>query len=169
MHMSVASPVTAVLGAVCLAAAVLFQIVNPAASHVWAALYLMMSYAIPVACYEIAVRRIHLQPSTGLDWSAPAPRNLGRVGLKLLGLAVVIATIIAVHSVFRIYPIWRLVTPVTAAVLVAPFAVPLTILYFVEIDRRMVRPRDGYYLLGAWITGRNRAPDWSYLRNFALG
>ncbi len=62
---SVASSVTAAVGVVCLATAIMFQIATPAASTISGALFLVLLFLIPVAGYEILVRRIHRWPSTG--------------------------------------------------------------------------------------------------------
>ena len=56
-----------------------------------------------------------------------------------------------------------------ATIILAPFALPLIVLYFSEIDRRMVDPHDGYWQLGALVTGRNRNPNWADLGDFAMG
>ncbi|MFX0541432.1 isoprenylcysteine carboxylmethyltransferase family protein [Roseovarius sp. S4756] len=166
---SVASSVTAVIGLTCLGAAIAWQVAYPAASSISAALMLIFSFLIPVALYEIGIRHIHRQPSTGLDWSAPGRRDPRRVGLKLLGLFILLAALVVIHSLFRIYPVWRLVDPLVAIVILAPAALPVTLVYFIEVDRRMVEPHDGYWQLGAWVTGQNPSPDWAYLRNFMLG
>ncbi|MBW4707773.1 hypothetical protein KX928_08240 [Roseobacter sp. YSTF-M11] len=166
---SVASNVSTVIGVLALTTGVIIQIGNPSETKVAAALFLVFCYVIPVALYETLVLKVHKRASTGLDWSKPRAGDPGRVALKLLGFVAVIAAIMAIHSVFRIYSVRRLMDPMVAMIMLAPFVIPMIVLYFWHVDRRMVSPRDGYWHMGAWIVGRNRDPDWPLMKNFVLG
>ncbi len=166
---SAASNKTAIIGGTCLLSGVLLQALYPAGDPVVGALILVCFYLFPVAFYEIFGRKIHRRASTGLDWGTPREGDLRRVGIKLVGFTAIIAAVILVHAVFRIYAVHRLIPPLTAFIILAPFVAPIALVYFYQIDRRMTDPRDGYLELGNWILKRNFNPDWELLKNFTLG
>ena len=166
---SVASNWTAVIGCVALACGILYQSLFPAISPVNAALFLVFCYLIPVGLYELVVRKVHRNTATGLNWEAPRIGNPRRVAAKLVGLFAIIAVFMAVHAVFRIYALERLIFPLAAFVTLLPGLIPLTVLYVYQIDRRMTDPHDSYYDLGQWLLRRSKTLDWERFKPFALG
>lgn len=138
-------------------------------SDVAGALFLAGCYAVPLIVYELLVRQSHRNTSTGLDWTSERGAEPTRVALKLIGLLSILLAVALVHTVFRIYTPLQLKAPLVAAVMVAPTALAAVALYFWVVDRRMRQPKDGYWELGAWLCGRNPAPDTAILKDFVLG
>ena len=105
---------------------------------------------------SIFADKVHLRPSTGIDWSAP--RNLRDVIdisiTKLAGLWATWALIAFLYGIARWY--WRGQYLFAMEVLTA-FAVPLflaSIPYVLWLDRVLVNPRDGTWHFGAMLIGR---------------
>ncbi len=166
---TVASNWTALIGCACLGLGLVYCAMVPAENPVSGALFLLMCYLIPVALFEILGRKIHRRASTGLDWETSRSPNLQRVVVKLVGFFGIMAAMIAIHAVFRIYAVERLILPLAALQLLLPVCLPLVIAYFYFVDRRMREPHDGYYEFGQLLLRRNTDPDWALLRDFALG
>lgn len=166
---SVASNMTALIGVASLSIGIALQTLQPAETKVGAAIFLIFCYLVPVALYELLVRKVHRLPSTGLDWDNPRPANLRRVGVKLVGFLAVLGAVFVVHAFFRIYSLPRLLNPLVGFMMLAPFFAPIVLIYFYEIDRRMKNPHDGYLEFGNWVLRRNRTPDWNLLKSFAVG
>ena len=166
---SVASNLSACIGLLALTAGVVHVVLTPTLSPVAAGLILIAAWAGAVALFELTFLKVHRKPSTGLDWNVLQPAAPGRVALKLLGLTVALSCVTGFHLFFRFYPAESLVSPLIALLWLAPVAVPLVMLYFWMIDRRMLQPRDAYWELGALIALRGRTPDWRRLKDFALG
>jgi protein-S-isoprenylcysteine O-methyltransferase Ste14 len=105
---------------------------------------------------SIFADKVHLRPSTGIDWSAP--RNLRDVIdisiTKLAGLWATWALIAFLYGIARWY--WRGQYLYAMEVLTA-FAVPLflaSIPYVLWLDRVLGNPRDGAWHFGAMLIGR---------------
>ena len=169
MPKSVASSVAAAIGTVSVVVGIGLVTVFPPESRIVGAFIVLLAYFVPVAAYEILVRKVYHRPSTGLCWSHVRERSPERVTSKLVGLATVFAAVVIFHTLFRFYSPMRLVDPIVACRLLAPFVIPLTLIYFVEIDRRMKEPKDGYWHLGAWILGRNKELCRESVKELALG
>ncbi len=166
---TVASNWTALIGCVCLGLGIAYRAVVPADNAVSGALFLVFCYLVPVALYELVVRKIHRSPSTGLNWEQIRAANPKRVMVKLVGFGAVIIAVIAIHAVFRIYAVERLILPLAAMQILLPLCLPIIIAYFVIIDRRMRDPHDGYHEFGLWLLRRNPNPDYAILKDFVLG
>jgi protein-S-isoprenylcysteine O-methyltransferase Ste14 len=122
----------------------------------YAALAALLFSGIPMVLVSIFADKVHLRPSTGIDWSAP--RNLRDVIdisiTKLAGLWATWALIAFLYGIARWY--WRGQYLFAMEVLTA-FAVPLflaSIPYVLWLDRVLVNPRDGAWHFGAMLIGR---------------
>src|SRR5579863_4056506 len=66
-------------------------------------LVLFAAAAVPVIAFDVLFLRVHRRATTGLDWSREFSPSAGRVGTKLVGLAVVIGTIALAYWAFPEY------------------------------------------------------------------
>ncbi len=130
----------------------------------------MAGTALPMIVLDLGVRRVHRNPSTGLDFDGPARRlALGRVATKLLGFYATIGGLALLYWAAPEYersfyqPFWELLELALWPVLAA--AVP----YFAWLDRRMREPRDGYWHAGRAVLGQWNGVDWRLLRGHLLG
>jgi protein-S-isoprenylcysteine O-methyltransferase Ste14 len=138
---------------------------------VWATGIAMALVALPMAAADLAVLKVHRRPTTGLKTPEEAlnPLDLGRVAVKLLGLAGVLAAIAVFYWAMPIYrgdfylPFFDLVSWTLPVFLV------LTVPYVIWADRRMRDPHDGTWQAGQLCLGRWRGRDVVALRTFLLG
>jgi protein-S-isoprenylcysteine O-methyltransferase Ste14 len=117
-------------------------------------LVLLGAMAVPIIVLDVLVLKVHRRPSTGLDWDKPWTPDYGRVGTKLLGLAVTIGTVALAYWAFSEYhgsfydPFYaglrRLWLPMVTA----------TPLYFTIVDGAMLEPYDAYWQLGRVFLGK---------------
>lgn len=106
--------------------------------------------------WSLLVDKVHLRPSTGIDWSIKRPlRDVIDISMtKIAGLWATWAIIGFAYCVARWY--WRgqyvfaMETLETAAPLLFLGAVP----YVLWLDRVLVNPRDGAWHFGAMLIGR---------------
>lgn len=112
---------------------------------------------------DLAWVRVHLRPSTGLDFGHDSP-SWPRTSLKLLGLAGSLGFCALIYWLFPEYngafydPYFGMLG------LVVPFCLALSIPYFYMVDRHMADPRDGY-----WHMGRLLALDWNGIDVHVIG
>lgn len=119
-----------------------------------AALVALVAAALPMALWSILVDKVHLRPSTGLDWSLGKTRLPERriTWTKIFGIWVTWAIIAALYCLCRWY--WS-GNYVFAIRVLGWAAVPLVILsvpYVFWIDRYMKEPRDHAWHFGAMMT-----------------
>ena len=129
--------------------------------------------ALPMLAYDLLVLKVHRRTSTGLRWQRAggllAGADLGRVAVKLLGLAATWAVIALGYWAFPEYhgdfyaPFW---TALSAAL---PWLAVAAVPYFLLLDGRMAEPRDAYWRIGALLLGRRGAADAQLLWQHALG
>lgn len=156
------------VGMVTVTLAVLAMAYGPPLDPVAMTTIILLAYALPVIALEMLVRRVHLNPSTGLDWSVPPTPDLHRVAVKLVGFFATIAVFAAGHVLFRLYD-WETLTVTAAMALTAmPFLVLATFGYFYAIDGRQRDPHDAYWELGAMLLGELPAQFTPRLRNHMI-
>lgn len=139
----------------------------------YAALTALAFSAVPMVLWSVLVDRVHLRPSTGIDWSRP--RRLSDVVdisiTKLAGLWATWAIIGIFYCLGRWY--WRGPYLFSMEVIGAA-AVPLFVLsipYVLWLDRVLVHPRDGAWHFGAMLIGREPYEVdqvWIHLRAWAV-
>ncbi|MEM6887106.1 MAG: isoprenylcysteine carboxylmethyltransferase family protein [Pseudomonadota bacterium] len=166
---SVANVASTVLGSVCLMIGIAYQTLWQSDSIVAAALFVIACYVIPVASCEVFVHKVHARPATGLNWENVKPRNPGRVLVKLVGLFAILTLVCFIHAIFRFYDPSRFTYAIVAITLLAPFLLMATAYYFVEIDRRMENPEDGYYAFGSWVLRLEKSPNFDIIKSFVVG
>ncbi|MFN3468351.1 MAG: methyltransferase family protein [Novosphingobium sp.] len=106
--------------------------------------------------WSLLVDKVHLRPSTGIDWSNPRPlRDVLDISItKIAGLWATWTIIAFVYCLARWY--WR--GQYLFAMEVLESAVPFLFLgaipYVLWLDRVLVNPRDGAWHFGAMLIGR---------------
>jgi protein-S-isoprenylcysteine O-methyltransferase Ste14 len=121
----------------------------------YAALAAMLFTALPMAAWSVLVDKVHLRPSTGIDWQIRRP--LGEIMpvsvVKLCGLWATWALLAAFYALAR----WYWSGSYLFAMEVLTFAIlPLVMLsipYVIWLDRYLVEPRDGCFHFGAFVLG----------------
>lgn len=122
----------------------------------YAALAAMLFSTGPMVAWSLLVDKVHLRPSTGIDWGRPRPlRAVIEVSVvKIAGLWATWALIAAAYCLARWY--WQGQYLFAMEVLGAA-AVPLVALsvpYVLWLDRVLVSPRDHAWHFGAMLLGR---------------
>lgn len=166
---SATDPRIGLVGTACAAAAILALTWGYALPPPQALLVVILAYAVPVTVLELALRRVHRAPTTGLDWSrAPAP-DARRAATKLAGLAAAIGAVVAAHALFRFYTVDDMAVPLSLLVWLLPGLVPVVAAYVWWVDGRQSDPHDDTWRLGAIVTGQLPLSQAAGLSDHALG
>lgn len=121
----------------------------------YAALFAMVFTAVPMALWSVLVDKVHLRPSTGIDWSLkrPLPDVMPVAVIKLVGLWTTWALLAGFYALAR----WYWSGNYLFAMEVLSFAifplVTLSVPYVIWLDRYLVEPRDGAFHFGAFVAG----------------
>ena len=121
----------------------------------YAALAAMLFTALPMALWSVLVDKVHLRPSTGIDWNLrrPMAEVMPVAVIKLVGLWATWALLAAFYALAR----WYWSGNYLFAMDVLSFAifpmVTLSVPYVIWLDRYLVEPRDGCYQFGAFVLG----------------
>ncbi|TRD10516.1 DUF1295 domain-containing protein [Erythrobacter insulae] len=122
----------------------------------YAALASMLFTAGPMAMWSLVVDRVHLRPSTGIDWSLK--RSVAEVlpvsVVKIAGIWATFAVLAGLYALGRWY--WDgsyLFAMEVLSVAVVPLIV-LAVPYIIWLDRFMVDPKDSTWHFGAMLIGR---------------
>lgn len=125
---------------------------------------------VSMALWSILVDRVHLNPSTGLDFSSPRPlsETLATTKVKLAGLYATWAIIGLLYFSIRTYrsPDYDLYFGVLLGL--GPVILTSAIVYVFYVDRYMRDPRDTLWHAGQWVLGRAGA-DPAMLREHLRG
>jgi isoprenylcysteine carboxyl methyltransferase (ICMT) family protein YpbQ len=124
------------------------------------------------AAVEIFVRRTYSRKSTGLVVRLEQFRSnlcVRRVLLKLVGLYGTLGVLALIYLFVPEYssPFYRSFWSIL--VILAPYLVVLSLIYFLVVDALMVQPEDGYWHAGNLCLLRWKKVDWKSLRGYALG
>jgi protein-S-isoprenylcysteine O-methyltransferase Ste14 len=122
----------------------------------YAALMALLFSGVPMVLVSLLVDKVHLRPSTGIDWSQrkPVSEILDVSIVKLAGLWATWALIALLYGVARWYWGGRyLFAMQVLSAAITPLFV-LSIPYVIWLDRRLVNPRDGAWHCGAMLIGR---------------
>ena len=122
---------------------------------------------------SLLIDKVHLRPSTGIDWKNPRKwgEDIDISITKLAGLWATWALIVFIYCIARWY--WRGQYLFAMGVL-GGFALPLLLLaipYVLWLDRVLINPRDGAWHFGAMLIGREPYdPEevWHHLRAWAV-
>jgi protein-S-isoprenylcysteine O-methyltransferase Ste14 len=121
----------------------------------YAALTAMVFTAAPMAAWSVLVDKVHLRPSTGIDWSLkrPLPEVMPVAVIKLVGLWSTWALLAAFYTLGRWY--WSgnyLFSMEVLSFAIFPLVV-LSVPYVIWLDRYLVDPCDGCFHFGAFVAG----------------
>jgi len=122
----------------------------------YASLMTICFTGVPMVAWSVAVEKVHLRPSTGIDWKGPrlAAETFAVSLTKILGLWATWTIIAAIYAVARWY--WQ-GQYVFAMEVLSFAAVPLFALapsYVLWLDRRLIDPRDETWHFGRMLSGR---------------
>jgi protein-S-isoprenylcysteine O-methyltransferase Ste14 len=121
----------------------------------YAALAAILFTAVPMVVWSVLVDKVHLRPSTGIDWNLrrPLPEVMPVAVIKLVGLWATWALIAGFYALGR----WYWTGNYLFAMEVLSFAiwplVTLSVPYVIWLDRYLVSPRDGCFHFGAFVVG----------------
>jgi isoprenylcysteine carboxyl methyltransferase (ICMT) family protein YpbQ len=100
--------------------------------------------------------------------AAVRPLDIGRVGVRIWGVAVTLGLVAFAYWLFPEYrgdfynPFWKFLRSIAPAAVLIP-------VYLLWADRRIADPHDEYYAFGALVSGRWAAADWRLIRRHLLG
>ena len=139
----------------------------------YAALVNLAACGVPMALWSLLVDKVHRNPSTGIDWAAPRPwRDTIDTSLtKLAGLWITWGAIALIYATGRFYWVGNFAFAMWCFTWAAPVLFVASVPYVLWIDRRLVTPRDGAWMLGAWMTGQagvEREAIYNHLRSWGV-
>jgi protein-S-isoprenylcysteine O-methyltransferase Ste14 len=125
----------------------------------WSALANVAACGIPMVLWSVLVDKVHRNPTTGIDWSAPKPlaATLDVSLVKLAGLWATWGAIAAAYALGRWYWQGNYLFAMKLFEAIAPALFVASIPYALWLDRYLVEPRDGAWHLGQWLVGQ---PGW---------
>jgi protein-S-isoprenylcysteine O-methyltransferase Ste14 len=121
----------------------------------YAALAAMLFTAVPMAVWSVLVDKVHLRPSTGIDWSLRRPLDavLPLAVVKLCGLWSTWALLGAFYGIARWYWDGSYLFAMQVLVFASIPLVALSVPYVIWLDRYLIDPRDGTWHFGAFVLG----------------
>ncbi len=137
-----------------------------------AMIFLVMGVtATASAVWDVVVDKVHLRPSTGLDWSLrrPASEIYGIVGIKLVGLLATFGLILIGYQIFRTYQAEKYLFYFRIIQIVAPTILIATPIYILFTTRYMVEPKDKLWHFGRFVTGGRAVADMAMVKDHLLG
>jgi protein-S-isoprenylcysteine O-methyltransferase Ste14 len=112
---------------------------------------------LPMVLWSLFVDKVHRNPSTGIDWSAPPRPIRDSIDISLVKIAGLWATwgaIAVVYCVGRWYWSGSYLFSMQVLSTMAPILAVVSVPYVIWIDRRLVEPRDGAYAFGQFLIGQ---------------
>ena len=121
----------------------------------YAALAAMLFTAAPMALWSVVIDKVHLRPSTGIDWSLKRPlaETLPLSVVKLVGLWATWALLAAFYGLARWYWGGNYLFAMEVLTMAILPLVTLSVPYVIWLDRFLVEPRDGTFQFGAFVLG----------------
>lgn len=134
-------------------------------------LALMFGTAAASALWDVLVEKVHMRPSTGMDWSRPQPLSeiSGIVAVKLVGLVATFGLIAFCYQILNTYQqnqfdlyFWLLST-------IAPIFLALCPVYVLWTTRYMIQPRDKLWQFGRLVLGGRDVVDMDLIKDHLIG
>ncbi len=121
----------------------------------YAALAGMLFTALPMALWSVLIDKVHLRPSTGIDWNIARPlaEALPISVVKLCGLWATWALLAAFYGLARWYWSGSYLFAMEVLTFAALPLVTLSVPYVIWLDRYLEEPRDGTFQFGAFVLG----------------
>ena len=120
-----------------------------------AALVAMLATALPMVLWSVFVDKVHLRPSTGIDWSRkrPVAEVMPVSVVKLVGLWATWAILACFYGLARWYWDGNYLFAMEVLTFAIVPLVALSVPYVIWLDRVLVEPRDGTWHFGAFLLG----------------
>jgi len=140
----------------------------------YAALCNVAACGLPMVVWAVLVDKVHLNPSTGIDWGNPKPwRETIDISLtKLAGLWLTWAGIAVIYGTGRFYWEGNFAFSMWCFGYAAPLLFVASIPYIILLDQRATEPKDGCWSLGAWLMGLDEPVDqeaiFNHLRSWGV-
>ena len=110
--------------------------------------------------WSLLVDKVHRNPTTGIDWSAP-PKPIGKtldISLaKLAGLWATWAILAVIYAAARTYWVGSYTFAMRSFIIAAPFLFAASIGYVLWLDTRLKNPRDNCWAFGSLLMGDRKA------------
>lgn len=139
------------------------------ASRISAAVFLLLSIAVPIVLAEAIILKSFAHKDTGLDFKNGTKADSRRVFVKVYGLY---ATMTLIGLLYYIFPEYRKPSYGSYWILLK-YLVPVTSLaaipYFFLLDKYLVDKKDGYWHAGMFFSGQSNKIDRTILKNHILG
>ncbi|RED16265.1 methyltransferase family protein [Parasphingopyxis lamellibrachiae] len=122
----------------------------------------VIACGLPMVLWTVFVDRAWKNESTGLDWSRSLKSHdeTREISIaKLAGLWATWAIIAAIYCIARYYWDGQYLFAMRMLAWSAPVLFFVSIPYIFWIDRRLREPKDGAYMLGAWLMGERAGID----------
>jgi len=139
----------------------------------FAAMTNVLACGIPMVLWSVFVDKVHLRPSTGIDWSRKGPlKDTIDISLtKLAGLWATWAVIGLIYATGRFY--WRgnFLFSMQVFMALSPVLFFASIPYVIWMDRKLVDARDGAWHFGAWLMnleGVDRQAIYNHMRSWGV-
>jgi protein-S-isoprenylcysteine O-methyltransferase Ste14 len=129
----------------------------------------LLACGVPMLLWSLLVDRVHRNPSTGIDWSAPRRPLAETIDVslvKIVGLWAVWGVIGSLYCIARWYWDGQYLFAMQVLGLAAIPMLVLSVPYVIWLDRRLVEPRDGAWHFGQFLTGNAAAVDRELLHDF---
>lgn len=138
-----------------------------------AALAALLFSGTPMVLWSLLVDKVHLRPSTGIDWSNPRPlRDVIDISItKIAGLWVTWSVIAFLYCLGRWYWRGQYLFAMDLLTDLAPVLYLGAIPYVLWLDRVLVNPRDSSWHFGAMLMGREpyeREEVFHHMRGWAV-
>ena len=146
-----------------------YQMVGP-----FAAVAAIAAAGLPMVVWSLVIDKVHRNPTTGIDWSAPPKRLSETLDIslaKLAGLWATWAVLAILYAVGRYYWVGSYTFAMRSFVIAAPFLFAASIGYVLWLDTRLKNPRDGCWAFGSLLMGdrmADRSAIADHLRSWAV-
>lgn len=140
----------------------------------YSALAACVACGLPMILWSLLYDKVHLRPSTGIDWSNPKPlkKTLDISIAKLAGLWATWGIIAIIYCIGRWYWTGQYQFSMQMMEIAAPWIFALSVPYVLWIDRYFVEPRDGAWHFGQFLMGSRSGYDpdqiYHHLRAWAV-
>ncbi|MEO9634106.1 MAG: isoprenylcysteine carboxylmethyltransferase family protein [Parasphingorhabdus sp.] len=140
----------------------------------YSALVACLACAVPMVVWSLLMDKVHLRPSTGIDWQNPKGlKEIFDISLvKLTGLWATWGLIATIYCVGRWYWTGQYQFSMEMLETAAPWLFILSIPYVLLMDRYTIEPRDGAWHFGQFLTGGkglfDREQIYHHLRAWAV-
>ncbi|MFL6843875.1 MAG: methyltransferase family protein [Allosphingosinicella sp.] len=139
------------------------------------AMLALLACGVPMVAWSLLVDKVHLRPSTGIDWNGP-PRPLSEALdyslVKIAGLWTTWAAIGFLYCIGRWYWDGGYLFAMEVMGIAATPLFALSIPYVAWLDRRLVEPRDAAWHFGQLVIGRSHLVDremvYDHFRSWAV-